>query len=330
MKNLFFIFILVFLYSCTEPPPSDNNPGVGCSQSQPEPCWGADVHFEQGVSNYFSPIYNPNNPNEFMYIRKKFGIGLANFTMTLEKYNFFTETNTVILDSMATNTNKFNTFNWGSGGHVTFEAIFESQIFKVNDNGLNLTQLTFNGINNAPNFTFENNKIFFSSYTDVKRGILMDIDNGSVLDSVFVPPSGLTYHGIAAVNADKIVFTTPDNNIRIMDENFVIVDTFVPDFGFTPTTVYGYPRVSPLDSNHVYLFMMEGIFKINLNTHQVTKITEGCIKEYIKNFSISPDGLHILYEVQIIDWSDPCDIVYSSEIHMMNIDGSNNVKIELP
>src|SRR5687767_3312957 len=142
MRATIICISLLLLCGCVENPPT-GNPFSDCMQPPPG-CSGATFHFEQGVSNYFSPIYNPNNPDEFMYIRKRYSLGF-NYTMSLEKYNLSSGTNTVIMDSVVAASNRFNSFNWGTTGWIVFEATPQTQIFKAQENGQNVTQLTSSG-----------------------------------------------------------------------------------------------------------------------------------------------------------------------------------------
>jgi hypothetical protein len=324
--NFYGILMLIAIPACT---PEPVNPNIDCSQAPPS-CTGATFYYESGVSNHFSPIYNPNNSNEFMYIRKKFSSGL-NYTMTLEKYNISNGVNTVIMDSSMTVNNKFITFNWGQTGWIVFGGLPQIQIYKIREDGLNFAQLTTAGFSNYPNFNFDGSKIFFSNSTDIYRGLLMDINTNLVLDSIIETPTGTSYNGSAPISPNKFLCFNWDDSIHIVSQNLTLQSKFYPAFDFgSSTSAYSYARTNLTDTNNMYLLIYEGIYKINFITFQASKIIESCIKNKVRNFSISPDGNHILYELERQDWADPCHLKYSSEIHIMNIDGSNDHVLNLP
>jgi Tol biopolymer transport system component len=183
MKWVLFILIIAIIAGCA---PSTNS---SCVQLYPydaviEPTY----YFDDNTDHYYSPVFNPNNSNEIMYL-KKYVITGSTSTISLETFNYVTEEHHIILSDtdMVNNNLGFWKYNWSSAGWVALENDYNFQIYKMRDDGTLLQQLTSDGNSFYPFFNYTGDKLFFtnnSSTYSQSFGILMDINTNTFLDSI--------------------------------------------------------------------------------------------------------------------------------------------------
>src|SRR5690606_20727356 len=122
----------------------------------------------------------------------------------LVKYDLTTNTETVICNSV----NIATPPEWGKSGWITFSTI-QKKVWKVYQDGSQLTQLTFGVDDLFPYFSFDGDRIFYDrgiSYSSstlqqnpelYKEHKIIKIDlDGNVLDSVMVERLNSDYNGI--------------------------------------------------------------------------------------------------------------------------------------
>jgi hypothetical protein len=322
----------MILFGC-DPLPSD-------SCEDPIPCesaTGPTYYYEDSSTSYYAPIFNPNNLDE-MIVMRVFRPSIGTEIVTVLKYNYITQVSQTILSNSVLQTNNisFCRFNWSTNGWVVFENCSNGQLYKIHDDGTGLQQITFDGGSFYPNFSYDGDRIFFSDNSIALGqhvGMIMDINTNVVLDTIFDPSYIGSYYFPTFLSNDKIITAKQDNYIRIIDANgLILLDQFYPQL--IPTTISNFLYFRNIGSNANEIFFIiayKGIFKFNLNTRTAYLVRRSCTKEQISTISISNDGAKVIYELDKYSYdTEPCLVKVQSEVHLMNIDGSNDQIITFP
>src|SRR5690606_8529565 len=113
-----------------------------CYDLRPEPDIG--YQYTNEGPQYVMPCFSPINNDEFVYIRKIGGVNTE-----LVKYSISTKQEMVLCNSLVI----FEQPQWGKSGWITFSS--GKKVWKVYQDGSQLTQLTFGIKDNSPHFTFD-------------------------------------------------------------------------------------------------------------------------------------------------------------------------------
>lgn len=76
-------------------------------------------------------------------------------------------------------------------------------------------------------------------------------------------------------------------------------------------------------------YYVEGMYKVDKDTKELTVVKEGNNSCWYDNFSISQDGKSIVFEkvTCVLGWDFPNTVYSKSEIWIMDIDGCNERKV---
>jgi len=292
--------------------------------------------YVQSGIQYFKPCFNPNNENEFIYIRKTIP------TLTeLVKYDLVTNSETILCDTEYI----ISQPQWGKLGIITFNTL-NWKVWIINEDGSNLIQLTFEERDIFPNFNFTGDAIYYyrgkpySNYEHeqnpnlIFESLMMKIDlNGNFIDSITTYNIFLnTFYqnwGVSDFNNSTIYFkagTAYNHGIYKMDEN---IQTISPVFSW-------YEELNLLDldfsNNKIYYTFWHNnlnIFDINTNTNNV--FLEGCDTKYYDKISISPNGNEMLVEkiinIPTVYEYGTVDIDEKHEIWLINLNDKTETRI---
>ena len=282
--------------------------------------------YVQDGTQYFKPCFNPNNENEFIYIRKN-----TPTVTELVKYNLNTNTETIICDTEYI----ISQPQWGKTGWIIFNLI-NKRIYKIDDNGNNLTQVTFHE-STYPKFDADGTSIIcMNQYPNLTTDYRPIIDlNGQLIDSVLYRFGQIyTGYSYSSVNsnfqkgyfrfADHSNGSPPRQGFCFYENNSIQeVSSIYPKYSLTSMTkVY---------SSILFTEYWNNLYKIDLVTNTTSIFLEGCQTKYYDHLSISPNGNEMLVE-KIINTSTvyefgDVDINEKHEIWLINLNDKTETKI---
>jgi hypothetical protein len=326
---LILFFTMIGLWSCDPPQNTDCSQLFNCNSAL-DPVY----YYENHTDQYYSPIFNPNDPNEIMYL-KMHTDSTGYDSVSLERFNYVTMVHSVVISAsnMISSNLNFWKYNWSSTGWIVLENNSNSQIYKVRDDGTLLQQLTSDGNSFYPFLNYTSDKLIFSNYSGTQHkyfGITMDINTNTFLDTIYIGD----YLGLGTgILPNKVVCSVQDS-VKIIDENSKnILSVFKPESGISGFNEFNFFRNIAANSNEViFISNFNGIFRLDLTTHTAYLIKAGCTDRVIISPSVSSDGNKIVYAFFKDENTEanPCFIKRTMEIHIMNIDGSNDQVLNLP
>jgi hypothetical protein len=327
-------FAVVGLWNCQ--PESQNHE---CGPINCDIAGGPIYYSEPNAVDYISPVFNQVNNSEFLAMRIERAHDTVAEQITLEKFNYVDGTHQIILSNqfMIDNNISLCEFNWSANGWIVFHDCNSNQIYKIQDNGANLQQLSFDGISFYPNFNYDQTKIFFSNYSGTYSqyfGILMDINTNLCLDTIHDSDFIGAYGYTTSISNNRIICSQHDNLVKVIDENgLVLLNEFSPITNISNFTNYiNYRNIGANTDEVIFNCSYIGICKLNLTSHQATLIKSSCNNRFVSGLTVSPDGNKIVYQLDKYDADsdNSCHVKIKSEIHIMNIDGSNDQILNLP
>ena len=284
---------------------------------------------------YLAPCFNPNNSNEFVYIRWN-GTNHAE----LFKYDLITNTESVLLDPMS-----LGRPDWGRQGWITFVYNYVN-VWKIYDDGSQLTQLTSGEDDKYPAFNYSGDEIYYLRkkwYSNAeldanpelyKNSKMLIIDlNGNIVDSIIEPniynqyETSFTYQtwSEAATDVNNYWCFAAGNDYRYglyslqNDTILKLKEWFYPQ-DFVDIEIYG--------TTLYYSKYQKGLFKLDANTGQETKLKWGCDTRHYKYLSVSSDGQKILVQKVISKpYNDNKSIDEQNEIWLLDVNGCGEQKI---
>lgn len=297
LKYVFYI-LLVFTGGCKKRPPAKQCKNMltecCCKQKEDNTPKAAAFIYKWPLVTY--PVFNPNNSNEFAYIYWSSGVRQIRKHIISSNVNF-------VIKSFQLNQSP-SKLDWGKNNWIIY--FLGNKLFKTHAITGETIQLTndslFSTLN--PNWV-ENNNIIYQYYnsskttptTPIFNRIIKVDENGNFLDSI----SNINFLGAnASNNTNTFIHLTQKvkdfYTIDIYDLTSKTDRTFysfvAKEFGFTDKTGI---LMQPTTNNAYFATYSQGLFKINLNTQELTKILDFCCNEYrIESFDISNDGQKII------------------------------------
>jgi hypothetical protein len=316
----------LFLFSCKEKEGTEEVPTY-CAACEPcEKFYLPESPIPYPVkplpTQRYSPCFNPNNGNEFVYVDQDRD---AKTTMLI-KYNLLTQQQVILLPKVGV----VGQPKWGKNGWIVFSN--GATIYKVKDNGDSLAQLTFEGTNQDPNI-FENSILF--TYTGGAPGTagikIMDMDgnnrnnvtvNGTLKKNV-VNGLGEIAGSLGSYRLATYHLTTKKQ------ETFLANDTGyyqrnISDKCWHPNNTDIYFIAAMIGGNDSTRI---GINKINKHTQQETMVKNVCSVRAYNYLSISPDGTKLLVERENTTLLQGYTQLVGADIYIMDIDGRNEKKV---
>lgn len=316
-----------------EPPIIDCNCVEDSCEAIPDDS-GIGHNFIVEGAQYFKPCFNPNNSDEFVFIRTGVSPSPA-----LIKYNLSTQTETILATSIASNP------SWGRQGWITLPG--SNNIFRIKDDGTDLAQITWGEDDNFPNFNYQGNKIYYNrnkNYTNAeldanpdlyKEDKIMVIDvDGNVLDSIMadnvIPGNYYQKWSMADFESDNIIYfiggLEENQGIYRLDESTNVI---------TPVSLWnnafnGRENVADMvyfDGSIYFSKWRNGVYKANIQTGEITTLIDGCETKYYHQLTISSDGKYLFGEKVIYDPIGGLDIVENHEIWSISLDSCYQEKI---
>jgi len=238
-------------------------------------------------AQYLYPFFNPLNGDEFVYLKTNGGYELIKHTIS-------TAQETVLCSSLYIVSQP----QWGAQGWIIFSTL-DQTIWKIRDDGTQLTQITANGLEyHSPVFNSNGTKfIHFGTCFPPYLGVF-NLD-GIIVDSLKFQNAGISFGRFGSFDENF------ENGYSLYAND---LQTYV--FGFCKLTANesveilnsfsfldGEPTAACKNSQYIYYVQqMNGLFRLNIATHQVDKLMDNCQSKYIRSLSMSPDGQRLLFE----------------------------------
>jgi hypothetical protein len=299
------MLMLLCLSNCKKPCQTD------CNCENP-PDFGKH-NFENYITvdslGFSSPCFNPDNENEFIYVE-------ASPTRPGErlcKYNLLSNTKTVLLER-----NYFAPPKYGRNGMILLN-FSDGSIWKMHDDGTELTQLT--GGRNCYNLSwnFDHSKFVFNDES-IKKGVIMDTNGiaSDTLDIHFFNSTawGTDYHFFYCDNKYYYIFDASNNDYQAIAAGSI-----------AQGGTYGQVWLSP---TKILIAADKGVM--------ITGISDIIHTKFIKNscealFYMSPtvsDSKTKLILIKVTQFpQDENTMAQHNNIVILNIDGSEERTIPL-
>ncbi len=338
MKNILFILwgLMLLTFACGQhtPPVIEPNPSIDSIECKEfvkimEASGGYRDDYPEDLYRY--PCFNPENRNEFLYqkvLTKQFRKN------ELRTHHLVSGENKLIQkDNYTTYAPKWGIEDW-------IIVNFTNRVYRLKINGDSLKLLTpLGGVHpcwygNTTNFVY----LTFLDTTfggglrmlDINGNILkhtppfcdakLDVSIHSQKVGYGFPinePSGFMYHEIRVRDFDNLAYQTV---FRVRTDNEAGRRQEITSL-----------KWNPINENELFWTCIDGIFKVNIQTLKVVKIKDGCDSKRYSSIDISPDGAKVLVQREDnYQMDDIVTIKRYNHIYLMNIDGTNEQKIELP
>lgn len=293
-----------------------------CDDFPPPPVLG--WYYSKPGNQYHSPCFNPNNSNEFVFLKDIEG----EETTQLIKYDLLSQTQTILTSTKIITSQP----QWGKDGWIIF-TVFEgvSVIYKIFENGSSMEQITdYNSFN--PAFTTSGDRFVAMGGHPEIIGEYRPVLNleGELVDSIRFRFENLVigypYISINETFKDSYqLFSDHDDTGRRgfgrLDDN----NTFTEITSFF--NIYPIVSVSNSSDDLFYTSQWGDIFKLNLNTLENKAMLPGCQTKYYHFISVSPNEKTLLVEKVFSTVEFESVVVEKHEIWKMDLDGKNEVKI---
>lgn len=258
-----------------------------------------------------APCFNPNNSDEFIYVKED------NNKYQLIKYNINSKIEIILLD----NTVIVGQPKWGSNGWIVFTSN-DYQVNLLKDDGLNFKKITSVGYFLYPDWYNDSILSVEFSYNLGVPYFHCRINNiGQILDTI--RNSSFTLGTVNKLNEEAYLEYRDNPNIIFKNANNNL-------FNLTSFNFNGRNRIEGiywhLNNNDVFFSTYrEGLYKINKNTRNNSKIKCGCDSRSYRYLSISPDGKKIIVErVDATNFQNKTGSwTEEGKIFIMDIDGKN-------
>ena len=313
---IFFTLIIFFIVNACK----KDNCAIPCNICEEIPIENPRRSIKNKADQEKSPCFNPNDGNEFVYIKHQ---GKKN---SLMKYNLVEQKVSIILTDIPTIASQPQ---WGKNGWIVFTTVSDHQLNIVKSDGTEFKKIT-NGEGGFIDPVWKNDSIITAelTYSGGLPYFYSEIDlNGNLIDTI-----GQIGFDSGALNSkleSAYLKYHSSFNISVRDVTKIteLVHTAVSGkVGKSVADIAWHPN----DDDIFYTRFFYGISKINRNTMVDARFIVGCETRQYKDISISPDGKKIIVErVDASDYKGTDTITEDAGIYIMDIDGKNERKIEL-
>jgi hypothetical protein len=259
------------------------------------------------------PCFNPNNENEISYVQQ-----IPNGTSTLMKYNLQTSEKTIVRENLSVAQQPV----WCMNGWSYFMGYGQNMV-RVNMTTGELHQMTTLNKDRYITSNIKTGEFIFTRFisSSVMYGIKANA-TGEQFDTVSVNPNGDWRDNLLAGGERYSGIAT----CEIGSEQVESLHQFPVNLGYIINDVKIHPNNRDVYATCWYI---DGLYKVNRDTKQLTLVKDGNNNCWYDTFSISQNGHDIIFE-KVICNIGLGDVVYSkSEIWMMNINGCNERKVYL-
>tara|TARA_R110002072_G_scaffold298981_1_gene473758 strand:- start:10082 stop:11104 length:1023 start_codon:yes stop_codon:yes gene_type:complete len=339
MKNrmrtyiLLFILLLTVVIACRKDKPSPVSNNSECSEFDNLPSL---TYFANSRFQYQTPYFNPNNPNEFVYNYKDFDLD----EYKLIKYNVQTSVKTLL----AENVKIISQPKWSRKGWIAFDNVFNQnyQMWIIKDNGDSLKQLTSSIANLFPvwdavgdDLYWQHSPVLGVPYYFFKQGLY-----NSIVDTVLRDGDANNgYAGYSEVSINNILLTNTfiNNQSHLAISNLSQI-SFTSLFNVNQAFSTDYIRGLTWSNNSQTAYFTvynDGLYQLDINTGNYTKLMVFCDSKRYTKISCSPDGTRLIgeridsYLEKNSNGSPTGKIIENSNIYLIDLQTLKETKINL-
>jgi len=274
--------------------------------------------------DYTTPCFNPNNGDQLVYYR--FDNTAFNAGSEIWVADFCKNEKKMIVN------NALYGLDWSVRDWLVYTAD-DQNIWKVKSNGDSLTQVTFVGdYNRYPKWSPDGGRIAFNAEIQGSQYFFIAESNGNVIDTL----DELSFsRAWTWIDEDRIGFVTGMYNGSITTQTIKIINIQSDSVNLLNNLIMEHDSlllsISPLLSeNSIALCALGFIGMTNLETGEFKILKKSLTQEGYWNFSIRPSENEILINKSIIHSVPGCKYDSDWGFYLVNKDGSNTRKINLP
>lgn len=293
---------------------------VSCTKDTTSPvCNGQIVceEFPDLLSTFFlnspiqkkSPVYNPLNNNEILYNLINNNLG----TKELVKYNLISGVSNVIVSDVKV----IGMPKWDESGYIIYENQLDYQIWRVKDDGSDLTQVTSSIYNLFVDFGSSENEILYQHTPTLGVPYYLFRHN---VQSGGIDTLANEYTGAIDIKDNMLLaetFVGQDQVLSIRDLN---TNNLTNVFNLTQNNMAGLIglQFSPTE-NKIYfttnsVLETRALYSINTDGSGLVLLKKNCDNFQIKTFDVSSNGQKILLEGVDYELLTNSDGDYTGEI----------------
>ena len=323
------LFAFFFTISCKKETPPEIDVELGICDLEvnysSEP--SLPVIYQEKLEYKF-PYFNPNNANEIIYYFTDNDEGKNQ----LVKVDLVSKVSTIIANDVYPS----RQIKWSKNGWIAFEERFN--IWKLQDNGSNLTSITTERTNTAPLWT-ESGDFLIWSYREVSSGnraILSYEMNTNSIDTLLYD---LQFFNGDLVSEDNKVYTQLNKNgvnqlgyFDLTKENLTNEDfqsiTSLANLNFEhPQGLHFISCGRGINSDKVYISQMsDGLYEFDTKTLKARKIKDFCARMRYNSISCSPDGRHLVVG-RIISFNEGTTVTQRYDIALIDLNTLEETKL---
>jgi len=277
--------------------------------------------WEKQYPYYFYPCFNPNNADEILFCEDR--LESEQVISSIIRYNLVTKERQLIFEGRVGPRPR-----WGRNDWILLN-LFDGNnfdVFKIQSNGENLTQLTFSGNCFYPEWDEAGERIIYElGFTSPTQFIIMNKD-GVVLDStlVGVGPGGSWQHDSLIVNGNfrGLFVGNPSSDLY----DYEMLSNVEPN----SQSAGGAEWVD--DENAIWTHT-SGVYSTNVITQETTLLKETCNSDYyeLPTFSEQLDKVILQRKCKTITSRevDNNKGTSTSNLFMMSTDGTDETLIRI-
>lgn len=270
---------------------------------------------------YDKPCFNPNNPDEIIFSYTTYETELSSKIL---KYNLSSKEYETIYEGFLQSRPR-----WGRNDWILLPLFNESEnngfnIWKIRSNGDSLTQLTYSGNCHTPDWNIVGDKFIYKlGFTSPTKYIMAD-EFGNFIDTTLIGTGGggTWQHDSLIANGNFKGLFLGNPYSKFYDYQTL----------FEPNEISSISRGGAewLNQETVIWAHVTGMYKTNIITNETELLKETCISSYYQLPTYSPQSSKVVFvKVDRVNRGSEGGDLYS-KLYIMNTDGSNEQKIEIP
>lgn len=253
---------------------------------------------------YSSPYFNPNNENEFLYLKR---YSPSYNSTELYIYNILTNENHLIHSG-----NVLYAPKWGQNGWIIF-CESDGGIYKIRGDGAELIKLTNENCYHYPDWFFDQDK--FITYNACLGADILFSSNGIPLDTLpklVGPSSSMTQQPCVALNSLGVRFYNYETN------NF----DFIYDYSSEVNNYANGGSVFYTSTNEVVYSNENGLHRLTIPSMTSVNFKRSCNSKVYIFGCVNNSKTKMIWSRGDYEQIDECKLKFKSRIYLMNMDGS--------
>lgn len=268
---------------------------------------------------YSYPCFNPNNSEEFAYIRHDYTVN-PSCDLELWVFNYCTGESRFLCSGLC------YSVDWSVKDWIVFTGT-DRQLWKIKSDGDSLKRLTSSGSFN--NYAMWNSTgevlAYWKSRNTGSLFLIADEDGNSIDTLNFMSAS---WHWSPNDNLLSCARGSEPEEFRPASYNFST--SLFSDLPPVDATQYGFLNDTDWIGNKILWLAPLLLGTTDIETEEVIELAHGFSNRHYLNLTISPNEKLIVVERE--DWFQisNCDVEIKKNLYVMNIDGSDEQRIKIP